>query len=140
MAKLAAENEIVVHTIGMGLPQGGPIPVVNAYGQKDFRRDKSGQVVVTRLDENMLQQIAAAGNGKYIRANNTEVGINNIFDEISKMEKSELESKVYSDYNDQFYYFIAIALALIALEYLILERKNNLLKNFRLFNGKKIKI
>lgn len=138
MAKLAAENEIVVHTIGMGLPQGGPIPVVNAYGQKDFRRDKSGQVVVTRLDENMLQQIAAAGSGKYIRANNTEVGINNIFDEISKMEKSELESKVYSDYNDQFYYFIAIALALIAIEYLILERKNNLLKNFRLFKERKM--
>ena len=93
---------------------------------------------MTRLDENMLQQIAAAGSGKYIRANNTEVGINNIFDEISKMEKSELESKVYSDYNDQFYYFIAIALALIAIEYLILERKNNLLKNFRLFKERKM--
>ncbi len=138
MAKAATEQEIVVHTIGMGLPQGGPIPISNSYGQKDFRRDKSGQVVVTKLDENMLQQIAAAGNGKYIRANNTEVGINNIFDEISSMEKSELESRVYSDYNDQFFYFIMIALALIVIEYLVLERKNKLLKNFRLFNGKKI--
>jgi Ca-activated chloride channel family protein len=124
-AKLAAEKKIIVHTIGMGLPQGGPIPVYNAYGQKDFKRDKEGQVVVTKLDESMLQQIAAAGGGSYIRANNTEVGINNIFDEINKMEKTELESRVYSDYNDQFFYFIVVAFALLIIEFFVLERKNN---------------
>ncbi|MBN1925786.1 MAG: VWA domain-containing protein [Prolixibacteraceae bacterium] len=136
MATIAAENDIVIHTIGMGLPQGGPIPVYNANGQKDFRKDKSGNVVVTKLDEKMLQQIAVAGNGKYVRANNTEVGINTIFDEISSMQKTELESRVYSDYNDQFYYFIAVALALILIEFMVLERKNKLLKNFRLFSKK----
>jgi len=135
-AKLAKENNIIVHTIGMGLPQGGPIPVNNAYGQKDFKRDKSGQVVVTKLDENMLQQIAAEGGGEYVRANNTEVGINNIFDEINKMEKSELESRIYSDYNDQFIYFIVAAFALIIIEFLIMERKNKLFRNVRLFKVK----
>lgn len=134
MAKLAAENNIVVHTIGMGLPQGGPIPVANAYGQKDFRRDKEGQVIVTKLDEKMLQEIATAGKGTYTRANNTEVGINSVFDEINKMEKSELESRVYSDYNDQFFYFIAIALALVIIEYCVMENKNKLFRNFKLFN------
>ncbi|HPR32605.1 MAG TPA: VWA domain-containing protein [Prolixibacteraceae bacterium] len=133
MARLAAENNIVVHTIGMGLPQGGPIPLYNASGQKDFRRDKSGNVVVTKLDEKTLQQVAAAGNGKYIRANNTEVGINSLFDEINKLQKTELESRVYSDYNDQFIYFIVVALALVLIEFTILERKNKLLKNIRLF-------
>jgi Ca-activated chloride channel homolog len=138
-AKLAKESKITVHTIGMGLPQGGPIPINNPYGQKDFKRDQKGEVVVTKLDENMLQQIAAAGGGEYVRANNTEVGINNIFDEINKMEKSELESRVYSDYNDQFFYFIAVALALILIEFMIMERKNKLLRNIRLFKVKEIR-
>lgn len=133
MAKLAKENEIIVHTIGMGLPQGGPIPMINANGQKDFRKDKNGEVVVTKLNEKALQEIAAAGGGKYVRANNTEVGINAIFDEINNMQKTELESRVYSDYNDQFYYFIAVALVLLLLEFLLMERKNKFLKNIRLF-------
>lgn len=136
MAKEAAENKITVYTIGMGLPQGGPIPIYNANGQKDFKRDQNGQVVVTKLDENMLQQIAAAGDGEYVRANNTEVGINNIFDKINGMEKTELESRVYSDYNDQFFYFILVAFALLLIEYIIMERKNKLLQNVRLFKFK----
>lgn len=133
MAKLAQEEGIVVHTIGMGLPHGGPIPVINANGQRDFRKDKNGEVVITKLDEKMLQEIALAGGGRYVRANNTEVGINNIFEEINKMEKTELESRVYSDYNDQFFYFIAFALALLIIDFMILERKNKLLKNIKLF-------
>lgn len=132
-AKAANEDGIIVHTIGMGLPQGGPIPVINANGQKDFRKDKNGQVVVTKLDEKMLQEIAAAGGGKYVRANNTEVGINAIYDEINDMQKTELESRIYSDYNDQFYYFIAVAFALLLIEFMLLERKNKYLKNIKLF-------
>ena len=81
----------------------------------------------------MLQEIAAAGGGKYVRANNTEVGINAIYDEINNMQKTELESRVYSDYNDQFYYFIAAALLLLLVEFMLLERKNKYLKNIKLF-------
>jgi Ca-activated chloride channel family protein len=133
MARAAQEEDIIVHTIGMGLPKGGPIPVINANGQKDFRKDKQGEIVVTKLDENMLQEIAAAGGGKYVRANNTEVGINTIFDDINKMQKKELESRVYSDYNEQFFYFIAVALVLLIFEYMMMERKNKIFKNFKLF-------
>jgi Ca-activated chloride channel family protein len=133
LAEEAADNDIVVHTIGMGLPKGGPIPVTKPNGQKDYKRDKNGEVVVTKLNEEMLQKIAAAGGGEYVRANNTEVGINAIYDEINKMEKTELESRVYSEYNDQFFYFIAAALLLLLVEVLLLERKNKFLKNFRLF-------
>lgn len=133
IAKIAAQSDIIVHTIGMGLPQGSPIPMITAGGQKDFWKDKNGQVVVTKLDEKTLQEIAAAGGGKYIRANNTEVGINAIFEEISKMQKTELESRVYSEYNDQFFYFIVVALALLALEFFVLERKNKWMKKVKLF-------
>ncbi len=131
-AKSAVENNIVVHTIGMGLPQGSPIPVLR-NGQKEYLKDNQGNVVVTKLNETMLEQIAAAGNGVYVRANNAQVGLNTLFDEINKLEKTEMESLVYSDYEDQFQYFFAIGLILILLEFIILERKNKFLKNIKLF-------
>jgi len=131
-ASAAAEKGITVHTIGMGLPQGGPIPeTIN--GQKGYRKDKDGNVIVTKLDETMLQEIAAAGKGIYVRANNAQVGLNTLFNEINKMQSAEMESQVYSEYNDQFQYFIAFGLFLILVEFLILERKNKYLKNFKLF-------
>lgn len=131
-ATAAAENGVIVHTIGMGLPQGGPIPVFR-NGQKDYRKDRDGNVVVTKLDETMLQQVAAAGKGVYVRANNAQVGLNTLFSEINKMESAEMESRVYSEYNDQFQYFIGLGLLLLLLEFMVLERKNKYLKNFKLF-------
>ncbi|MFW5831411.1 MAG: VWA domain-containing protein [Prolixibacteraceae bacterium] len=131
----AVENNIVVHTIGMGLPSGSPIPVLR-NGQKDYLKNNDGEVVITRLNEQMLEQIAAAGNGIYVRANNAQVGLNALFDEINKMEKAEMESLAYSEYDDQFQYFFAIGLLLILLEFVILERKNRYLKNIRLFSTK----
>ncbi len=134
-AKNAVENGIVVHAIGMGLPQGSPIPVLR-NGQKDYLKNNEGKVVVTKLDEHMLEQIAAAGNGIYVRANNAQVGLNALFDEINKMETTEMESLVYSEYDDQFQYFFGIGLLLILFEFVILERKNRYLKNIRLFSTK----
>lgn len=131
-AQAAAENGIIVHTVGMGLPQGGPIPVYR-NGQKDYRKDKEGNVVVTKLNEEMLQKIAAAGNGIYVRANNAQVGLNTLFNEIEKMEQAEIESLVYSDYEDQFQWFIGLAIFLLLFDFLILERKNKYLKNVKLF-------
>jgi Ca-activated chloride channel family protein len=131
-AKTAAENGIVVHTIGMGLPQGSPIPVLRS-GQKEYLKDRDGNVVVTKLDEQMLEKIAASGNGIYVRANNAQVGLDALFDEINKMEKTEMESRIYSEYDDQFQYFFAIGLLLLLLEFVILERKNKYFKNVKLF-------
>jgi Ca-activated chloride channel family protein len=131
-AKSASENGIIVHTVGMGLPQGGPIPVYR-NGQKDYRKDKDGNVVVTKLNEEMLQKIAAAGNGIYVRANNAQVGLNTLFNEIEKMEQAEIESLVYSDYEDQFQWFIGLAIFMLLFDFLILERKNKYLKNVKLF-------
>ena len=128
----AAKQGIVIYTLGMGLPQGGPIPE-NVNGQKSYRKDRQGNTIVTKLDEQMLQKIAEAGKGAYIRANNAQVGLNNLFSEVNKMEKSELETQIYADYDDKFQYFIGFGIFLILIELMILERKNKYLKNFKLF-------
>ncbi|HKJ42110.1 MAG TPA: VWA domain-containing protein [Sunxiuqinia sp.] len=131
-AKDAAKKGISVYTVGMGLPQGGPIPIYK-NGQKDYIKDKSGNVVVTKLDEKMLQQIAAAGNGVYVRANNAQVGLNTLFNQINKLQEAEIESQVYSDYEDQFQWFIGFSVFLLLLDFVLLERKNKYLKNIKLF-------
>ncbi len=135
-AKAAADQGVFIYTIGMGLPQGAPIPD-NTTGQKTYRKDKDGNTIVTKLDEAMLQQIAQAGKGAYIRANNAQVGLNSLFSEVNKMEKSELETQIYADYADQFQYFIGVGIFLILLNFVILERRNKYLKNFRLFADRK---
>jgi Ca-activated chloride channel family protein len=131
-AEAAVEEGVIVHTIGMGLPAGSPIPVLR-NGQTDYMKDRDGNVVVTKLNEQMLEQIAAAGEGIYVRANNAQVGLNALFDEINKMEKQEMESRTFSEYDDQFQWFFAIGLFLLLLEFIILERKNRYLKNIKLF-------
>lgn len=130
-AAKAREEGIVVHTIGMGLPQGAPIPVKGNPGQ--FHKDGEGNVVVSRLDEDMLKKIAASGEGAYIRANNTRVGLNALFKEINKMDKTQMESNIYSDYIERFQYFIFVTLFLLLLDFLLLERKNRRIMKIKLF-------
>lgn len=130
-AKEAASKGIKVYTIGMGLPQGGPIPVKGRANE--FHRDRSGNVVITKLNEGMLQQIAAAGEGSYIRANNIRSGLNSLFDEIDELEKAKMKSQVYAEFDEQFQFAAWIALVLLALDFFILERKNKYLANIKLF-------
>jgi Ca-activated chloride channel family protein len=131
-AKAALDEGAIVHTIGMGLPSGSPIPVLR-NGQTDYWKDRYGNVVVPKLNEQMLEQIAATGGGIYVRANNAQVGLNALFDEINKMEKQEMETRTFSEYDDQFQYFFAVGLFLLLLEFVILERKNKYLKRIKLF-------
>jgi Ca-activated chloride channel homolog len=132
----ASKQGVVIYTLGMGSPEGGPIPD-NSNGSKSFKKDKDGNYIVTKLDEQMLQKIAEAGKGAYIRANNSQVGLNTLFDQINKMEKSELETQVYADYDDKFQYFIGLGLFLLLVDFMILDRKNKYLKNFKLFGERK---
>lgn len=140
-AKAASENGIKIHTIGMGLPEGSPIPIYKNGVATGFMQDNEGKTVVTKLDESMLQQIAATGKGIYVRASNSEVGLKKIMEEIDKMEKKEFEAKVYSDYEDQFQYFIAVALLFMLGELFIFERRSKWLMKLDIFgerkNGKK---
>jgi len=132
-AQNAAEKGILVYTIGMGSPQGSPIPLRSGLAQGGFMKDRNGSVVISRMDATMLSKIAAAGNGEFFSASTGNVGLNQLYNKLNKLNKSEVESKVYSEYDDQFHYFIAIALLLILIDLLIFERKNPKLDRFSLF-------
>ena len=132
----AVKQGIAVHTIGMGSPSGGPIPVYRDKRPVGYKTDKEGNTVVTKLNEAMLQQIAVAGNGVYVRATNAQGGLNIIMEEINKMEKQEFASKMYTDYEDQFQYFIALALLFLTLDFFISRRKSKWLSNINLFGEK----
>lgn len=126
-ARAARENGIHVHTIGMGLPQGAPIPEQGNPGQ--FMKDGQGNVVISKLDEGTLREIAKAGEGVFVRASSTNVGLNTLLDEINEMDKTMLEEQVYSDYAEKYQYFLLAALLFALIDFMILERKNkNLLK------------
>ncbi len=124
-AKLANEKEVFVHTLGMGLSKGGPIPIYNKYGNNaGYRKDKEGNTIISKLNEQMLQEIASAGNGTYVRANNTQAGLSTLFSEINKMEKKEIGTMVFTDYKDRFQLFLSIALLLLFFDLILLSRKN----------------
>ena len=135
-ATKAAEQGIIVHTLGMGLPKGALIPYFS-NGQKGYKKDSKGNTIVTKLDEQMLQKISQAGKGVYIRANNSQVGLNTLFNEVSKMQKTEMESQIYADYDEKFQYFMGLGLFLILLDFILLERKSKYMKNIKLFGDRK---
>ena len=129
-AKAAAEKGIQVSVLGVGMPDGAPIPV---EGTNDFRRDRDGNVVVTRLNEQMCQEIAQAGDGIYVRVDNSNAVQKAIAQEINKMAKADVETQVYTEFNEQFQAVAWIILLLLLAEMLILERKNPLFRNIHLF-------
>lgn len=131
-AQDAAKAGIVIHSIGIGSPTGVPIPVT-VGGRRDYLKDAEGNTVISKLDEDILKKIAATTNGAYVRASNTNIGLDEIFDQIRKMKTQELESTVYTEYNDQFQIFAAIALFLLIVDFIIMERKNRKLSNIRIF-------
>ena len=131
-AKEAAAAGIIIHTIGIGSAEGVPVSVIQ-NGKKDFLKDADGNTVITKLDENMLKEIAIAANGKYVRANNSNIGLDAIFSDIRKLKKQELEGKMYTEYNDQFQIFAGAVLFLLLADFLIMDRKNRKLSNLRIF-------
>lgn len=118
-AKQAAEMGVRVFTIGVGSPEGKPIPM-----DGELLKDKDGNIVVTRLDEKVLQEVAQAGNGVYVRAGNSEFGLNPIIDDIKRMEDEKYSSIVFEEYDEQFMYFLAIALFFFVIEMLVGDRRS----------------
>lgn len=130
----AAKKGIQVNVLGVGLPDGAPIPM---EGTNDYRKDREGNVIVTRLNEAMCQEIAKAGNGLYVRVDNTNNAQKVIGQEINKMAKADVETQVYTEFNEQFQAVAWFILILLLVEMLILERKNPLFRNIHLFSNKK---
>lgn len=126
-AERAAERGIRIFAIGIGSPQGAPIKVGG-----EFIKDEKGEMVVSRLNEQLLQQITEIGKGGYIRASNAEFGLSEIVDEIAKMEKSERSTLTFDEYNEQFHWLLWIALSLLLIEGLLLDRRNPKLRKFNI--------
>lgn len=131
VATVAAEKGIHVNIVGMGDPKGSPIPI---DGDNDYLKDRNGNVVITKLNEEMCQKIAAAGEGIYVRADNTNSALRALQKEIDKMNKSDLDSKVYSEYDERFQVFAWMALILLITDFMILDRKNRMFKKVSLFS------
>ena len=118
-AKQAAEMGIKVFTIGVGSPEGKPIPM-----NGELLKDKNGEIVVSRLDEDVLKEVAQAGNGAYVRAGNSEFGLNPIIEDLKKLEDEKYNSIVFEEFDEQFMYFLGIAFFFFVLEMLVGDRRS----------------
>lgn len=138
--KNANEKGVLIYTIGMGSPSGAPIPVLDNRGnQVDFKKDRDGNTVLTRLDELTLQQIAQKGNGKYYLSTSYQNELEMIYKDLSQIEKTEFGSKKITDYEDKYYYFLIPAMLLMIIEFFISERKSLFIdKLFRRYKIKKV--
>lgn len=132
--KEAKDKGIQVNVLGIGSPDGVPIPM---EGQNDYRRDRDGNVIVTRLNEQMCQEIAQVGNGIYARVDNSNNAQKVISQEIDKLAKADVETQVYTEFNEQFQTVAWIILVILLIEMMLLERKNPLFRNIHLFQVKK---
>lgn len=136
LADGAAKKGVLIYTIGMGSATGVPIPLYDANGhQTDFKRDRSGNVVLTKLDQTTLEKIAAAGNGKFYQASNSQDELDAIYKDINALQKREFGTKQFTDFEDQFQYFLGVALLLMLLEVILSDRKTAWLSRFNPFKG-----
>ena len=134
VAKRAKEEGIQVLVVGIGKPEGSPIPMP---GTNNFRKDREGNVVVSRLNEEMCREIAQAGGGIYVRCDNTNTATKAIQKELDKLATQEIETQVFTDYNEQFQSFALIALLLLVIDYFIFNRKNKALNRLDIFGEEK---
>ena len=131
-AAAAKKKGINVFILGVGNPKGAPIPL----GEGNYMKDASGQTVMSALNEQMCKQIAQAGSGVYIHVDNTSDAQEELNDQLTKLQKGETDSVIYSQYDEQFQAFAILAIILLIIETCILEVKNPRLRSLKLFNKK----
>ena len=137
VADEATKEGIKIFTIGVGTPEGGPIPLKRENTLIGYKKDREGEVVITQLNENTLQQIANDGDGKYMFGNNTAKTVEFIDDLLIKADKKEFETKQFSDFKDQFQWFIGIGIFLLVLDAFMLNKKTKWIQKMNLFNERK---
>ena len=136
-AKKANDEGLIIHTVGMGSPEGAPIPVYKNGMQVDFLKDHDGHIVVTRLDQLTLEKIAEEGKGQFVRATNSDDGLNTILNEVMKMNKKTFGAKVFTEYEDRFQYFIGAGLLILLIEFMISNRRSKWIQRLNLFGDVK---
>lgn len=130
-AQQAADNGIHISVVGIGSTQGVPIP--ESERSNDPKRDNEGNVVMSKLDENMCRSIAKAGRGLYVHADNSNSALKSLQEELDKLQKGEVDGVVYSDYDERFALFAWAMFILLLIEICVFDKKNKLFRNVRLF-------
>ena len=133
----AVDEGITIYTIGVGKEKGAPIPIKRNGILESLKKDNQGETVITKLNKEILIDIANEGNGEYIDGSNTEDAVEFIKNELLQMDKKEFEAKQFAEYKDQFQWFVGAALLLLFLDIFILDRKTKWLKKLNLFNEKR---
>ena len=131
VAERAAQQGVRIFTIGIGTPEGAPIQIGG-----EFIKDENGEMVVSKLNEEMLAQIADITGGAYVRATKQSIGLDEIVKAINEMEQTELSTIRFEEFNEQYQYLLIAALVLLLVEFLILDRRNPLLAHLNIFREK----
>lgn len=131
VAKVASDNGIMVNVIGIGSTDGTPLP--ESEFSDRYKSDNDGQVVVTRLNEQIAQQIAKNGKGLYIQADNSNAAINALEAELNNLQSKKTSTLSYSEYDEKFTIFAWLMLIILIVEFLVYDKKNPIFKNVRLF-------
>lgn len=130
----AVDNGIRIFTVGVGQSKGAPIPIKRNGVVQSLKKDAQGEVVITKLNEEILKEIANEGNGEYINGSNTDAAIEFIKEQLNQIDKTEFEAKQFAEYKDQFQWFLGIGLFFLFMDIFLLERKTKWLKKLNLFN------
>ncbi len=134
-----ANEGVKIYTVGVGAEKGGPIPIRLNGAINGYKKDNKGETVITKLMPKVLQGIADAANGEYIDGNVTEIPVKKISEIITNAQKSEFETKQFSDYKDQFQWFLAIGILFLILDVFLFDKKTKWLRKVDLFNEEKVK-
>ena len=137
IAKEAADKGIQIFTIGVGTPKGGPIPMKINGVIRSYKKDQNGETVITKLNEETLEDIADAGEGEYIPGNVTSQVTEKVKDLLQNMDKTEFEAKQFADYQSQYQWFLGLGILLLLIDIFLLERKTAWIKKLNLFNERK---
>lgn len=132
-AKNAAGQGIRIYTVGMGSSEGAPIPVYNNGVKVGYRQDQNGNTILSKMNPAMLSEVAEAGKGRFVRAGGNDDGLDAVLKELDALDKKEFKAKMYTDYENQFQYFIGFGLFLLLLEFALGERKSKWFAKLNLF-------
>ena len=135
---LALTEGIKIFTLGVGSAKGGPIPIKRDGVVERLKKDSKGEVVITRLNEGILEDIASEGNGAYVDGSDTEEAVALVKETLQQMDKKEFESKQFADYKDQFQWFLGAALLFLLVDVFFLNRKTSWLQKLNLFNEEEV--
>lgn len=134
-AEDAAQKGIMINTIGIGSEKGVPIPLMENGRLVGYRKNKAGETVITKLNADILKQISGKANGVYVQATQSDLGIKAILNKVDELEKAKIDTKMYTDYEDQFQWFLGFALILFVIEFLVSERMSEWFKKLNLFEN-----